>query len=141
MKTLKNENTHIIKLEKGELVMENLTKYIHDSKIGFAKIEMFGAVTNVELGYMKGEGEYDWRIFNKKGYELLSSLGSASWNNEELQIHMHGSISDSNFVTYGGHIKEMTIHGVGEVFITEISQEKMFKKKDPKSGLILWDME
>ena len=32
-------------------------------------------------------------------------------------IHMHGTIADDNYQTYGGHIKDLVVGGTLEVFV------------------------
>ncbi|MCP4337226.1 MAG: DNA-binding protein [Mycoplasma sp.] len=140
MKTIKENNTHIIKLEKGDKVIESLVNYAKENELNFCKVELFGAVSNVELGYMTGPGIYDWKTFNEGGYELLSAKGSIAWHEGKPQVHMHASISGKDFKAYGGHVKEMMIHGVGEVFLEVFLDKKMKKAFDEKSGLMLWDI-
>ncbi len=141
MKYLKNNTLHTLKLEKGDVVFEEITNYATLHGIKFAKVQMFGAVSDVTIGFLLETGEYKWKKIEKESLELLPCMGSLAWDGEKLELHMHGSFTDEDFIMYGGHIKEMKIFGVGEVYITELSNKKVSKKLDPATNLKLWDLE
>lgn len=129
MKIKKINDYYIVKLELNELVLESLKKLIIDKKIGFAKISAIGMVSDVSFGFLSN-GAYVWKTWNET-VELTSLEGSVAWDDEDKNkplIHLHGTIANEEYKVYGGHFGEAKVAGTVEVFITNISDEKIFKK-------------
>ncbi len=115
-----NNNTYLLILSKGDLVMEKLKEFHKDVGYNFCKLEAIGALKNVELGYahITNSGvNYEYKVF-EDDYELLSFNGSISLLNDQSLPHIHLAIADKNFATYGGHLKEAEVAVTFELIIT-----------------------
>lgn len=129
MQSKKFNNIHALKIVKGESILEILKSYVLKNQIGFGKIEAIGMVEKATFGFLKHE-QYVWKAWNES-VELTSLNGNISWdkdNSEMPLIHLHGTITDESYNAFGGHFKDAIVSGVVELFITELSQEKVFKK-------------
>ncbi|SET08070.1 protein of unknown function [Natronincola peptidivorans] len=88
------------------------------------------------------EGNYFNMVYSepvlKTGiFEFLNGQGIvAKSEDDKFQIHLHGTISDSDMKVYGCHILEEgnIILATMEVVITEIKDMKLAREYDEKSG-------
>lgn len=129
MKAKQFENTHIIKIQVGDSIFETVRDYVIKHQIGFAKIEAIGMVNSITIGFLEGK-DYVWKTWNEE-VEITSLLGNISWDDEDNSnplIHLHANISDRKMNSFGGHFKDGVVSGVVEMFVTELSKEKVFKK-------------
>lgn len=127
----------LIRLEKGELLVENVTKLVKDEQIGGAWISGLGAAQWAELGFYNLTSQvYEWKKFDEL-MEITSIQGNIAWDGDSPILHMHGTLSDKNMQAYGGHIKELQAGGTVEIFLHRWFQGKLTRTEDPKTGLKL----
>lgn len=122
-------NVHTIKIVKGESITKTIHDYVLSHQIGFGKIEAIGMIEKATFGFLEHD-QYVWRTWNES-VELTSLNGNISWDKDNIDIpliHLHGTITDENYTAFGGHFKDAIVSGVVELFITELSKEKVFKK-------------
>ncbi len=120
-----NNNTYLLVLSKGDLVMEKLRAFHKTVNYNFCKVEAIGALKNVELGYAhvtENGVNYEYKTF-KKDHEVLSFSGSISLLNGDSLPHVHLAISDETFATYGGHLKEAEVAVTLEIIITVYDEQ------------------
>ncbi len=125
MKKIDN-NTYLLVLKKGDLVMEKLRKFHEIVDYNFCKVEAIGALKSIELGYahVTDNGvRYSYKTF-EGDHELISFNGSISLLNGESLPHIHLAIADETFSTYGGHLKEAEVAVTLELIIT-VYEEKV----------------
>jgi uncharacterized protein len=124
----------VIRLEKGEKIMETLNLFLSERQIKGGFFQGIGGVSDAEIGYFDLEKrQYLWKVL-KSPMEVVSFMGSIS----ETGIHAHICLADSNFILHGGHLKEATVSLTLEVFLTEM--KKIRKKDDPQTGLKLMEL-
>ncbi len=119
MKKISN-NAYLLVLKKGDLVMDKLREFHKEVDYNLCKVEAIGALKNIELGYAhvtENGVNYEYKTF-KEDYELLSFNGSISLLNGNSLPHVHLSIADETFATYGGHLKEAEVAVTLEIFVT-----------------------
>lgn len=131
---------HLIRLVKGERLAENLLKFALDTKCEGAWITGIGGATEVELGFYNLDAkEYKWQTF--KGLCEITSLNGTITLGEDgkLMLHMHGTLADSEFKAFGGHIKDLVAGGTVEIFVHR-AYKPIRRKPDPQTGLNLLDL-
>lgn len=127
----------LMRLEKGELLVENLTQLIENEKIVAAWIGGLGAAAWVELGYYDlGEQTYHWKKFGEL-MEITAIQGNIAWDGSKPVIHMHGTFSGHDMQAVGGHIRELEAGGTVEIFIRGFGKEKIMRVHDTETGLKL----
>lgn len=136
MESKKYQNVHVLKLQKGEKVREMVNQYVTQHQIGFAKLEAIGMLGEVKLGYLNEQGSYDWKVFEEG--ELIAFLGNIAWSNNEVVMHAHASLGLANYQVVGGHFQEAIVTGVMELFITELSKEKIKREDSPLVSFKTW---
>jgi predicted DNA-binding protein with PD1-like motif len=130
----------LLRLEKGELLVESLTKLIKDENIRGAWVSGLGGVSWAELGfYSLDTKQYKWKKF-EQALEITSLQGNIAWSGEELVLHLHGTFSDDNLQAYGGHVKEAEVAGTCEILLHRWYKPGLERSEDEETGLKLLDL-
>ncbi|MBI2543342.1 MAG: DNA-binding protein [Candidatus Aenigmarchaeota archaeon] len=137
MKYTKSGDTYIIKLFKGEKIMEYLVKFCEVKKITSGIFHAIGAVLDAEISfYNLKTKEYQWKKFNKP-MEITGMTGNVALFEGKPLLHIHLTFSDDKMNVVGGHLKEATVGGTCEIFLTD-TKIKMEREYDEETGLKLW---
>ena len=136
----KSDDIYQVYLEKGEEVVNSLTKYCKDNNILNGQISGIGAVNNIEIGaYDSASKEYIKKIF-KEDHELITYQGNIMLLDNEPFIHAHITIGNHNMEIFGGHLFSMNVAVVGEFIIHKIDCNSKRTFND-EIGLATWDLE
>lgn len=120
MKYLKSDNKYIVRIDKGEEVIQQIKKLCAENNIKSGSINGLGATNKVKAGlFNTNTKEYMSKEFIGS-YEITSLLGNISRMNDEIYLHIHINISDENMNVYGGHLNECYISATCELIIEEI---------------------
>lgn len=139
MKAVKINNGYLVRLFRGEKIIEKLIDFskIHNIKSG--TINGIGGASSIELGYYSLETKsYLWKSFPQI-HEVLSLSGNISIVDEKPFIHIHVVISNSSFECFGGHLKEAEVGATLEVKISEFDF-RIERRTDDEIGLKLLDL-
>ena len=137
MKVQNDGYNWLVTLEIGEKLIENLTNLVKSEDIQGAWISGLGAANSAEIGFYDLESkEYKWKNLDQT-LEITSLQGNIAWDKEEPVIHLHGTFSDQNMQTFGGHIREIEAAGTVEIFIHKWYGQKLTRQVDQKTGLKL----
>lgn len=109
-------------------------------RIDGAWVSGIGAALECELGFYNLETkQYQWRTFQGP-LEILSLQGNLAKNEAgEMMFHLHGTFSDNQYQTVGGHVKDLTVGGTLELFIHR-SYQPLHRKTDKAVGLQTLDL-
>lgn len=130
----------LVRLEKGELLVENLTQLVKNEKIQGAWISGLGAAQWAELGFFDLQSkEYQWKKFDQL-MEITGIHGNVAWEGNNPMLHMHGTFSDQNMQAFGGHIKELQTGGTVEILLYRLDGNTLERKVDLETGLKLLDL-
>lgn len=131
---------YLVRLEKGEELVEQLTEFVKSNDIQAGWISGLGGVLNVRLGYYHlKRKKYVFRHV-KDVVELISLTGNIARIGDEPALHLHGVVSDRNNKAHGGHIKELIVGGTVEIKI-ETFKDPLTRKQDEEIGLPLLDLD
>lgn len=130
MKVQKTDTDIIIRLERGEAVVAQLTAFCAREGIHNAVFNGIGAVKNTEIGYYSLEKRaYFFKTF-PDDREVANMTGNVSLVDGAPFIHVHAVLSacDETLATIGGHIKECEVAVTLEIFLAPLSSavERMF---------------
>lgn len=138
MKHKKAGSTYIIRLDRGEKVIETLTRFCEKRKVRFAHFQGIGTCRRAELGFFQMEkGRYKFKKL-PGDYEITSLTGNVSPLDGKPFIHAHIVISGSDFLARGGHLKEAEVLATCEIVLCPLPAA-LVRKPDPGSGLNLWE--
>jgi|AntRauTorcE11897_2_1112592.scaffolds.fasta_scaffold15753_2 predicted DNA-binding protein with PD1-like motif len=129
---------YLVRLQKGELLIEKLTKLVKQENIKGAWLSGLGGALWAELGFYQLETkEYEWKRLEKL-LEITSLQGNVAWVDSEPMLHIHGSFSDENMQGFGGHVKELAVAGTCEVFLHMMQRDELLtRSEDSDIGLKL----
>lgn len=131
---------YVIKLRPGERLSEVIEQFAQETKIEGAWVEGLGAAKEVTLGFYDLEHrQYHWQTF--EGLRELASLtGNLALDQDgKIMLHAHGVLSDSEYKTVAGHIKDLVAGATVELFIHRM-QQPLKRKLDPAVGLQTFDL-
>lgn len=140
MKYRKNSQGYILRLEKGDKIIDTIAKFCREESIFSASILGIGAVTSVELGYYRlDKKDYDWKIFDIP-MEVVSLTGNLTTVDSQPFLHIHTVLADSEYQAIGGHLKEGTVNATLEIFMQTLSTP-ISRTLDEDIGLKLLQLE
>ena len=134
----KFKNQYVIRLDRGEEIVESVKKIADKENIKLAYLTGIGAVGKVTAGV------FDTKEKVFKGHtwegdlEVVSIGGNINTMNGETYVHFHISAADEQGNVFGGHLQEAVISGTGELVLTEIDGT-VDRKFDEEIGLNLFD--
>lgn len=128
----------LIKLEKGEELVEQVTSFSKEHKVEAGLVEGIGAVQKVELGfYSLEQRKYLTRVV--KDVEIASLTGNISLVEGVPHLHVHGVFSDKGMKAFGGHVMKAVVAATCEIVLTTLGKA-LERKEDKDVGLKLWDL-
>ncbi|MBB5183151.1 PPC domain-containing DNA-binding protein [Catenisphaera adipataccumulans] len=131
MEYKKFDSVYVVRIDRGEEVMEQLKKFAEAEAIQTAKIEGLGAADHVEMGlYDVGKQAYESHTFDQP-MEISQINGSITRAGGEPYFHLHINVCDEKQISYGGHLNACRISGTCELFVTVIDG-CVGRQKDPK---------
>ncbi|MCI0443124.1 DNA-binding protein [bacterium] len=83
MKTLIQDDTHVLALEIGEELVGSILRYSEQSKIHAASIQAIGAIRNFELGYYVLDQKQYLRKKVDEIAELIGCSGNLAMKNDK----------------------------------------------------------
>lgn len=130
----------LVRLEKGEKLVESLLEIARTENIKGAWLSGLGAAQSAELGFYDLESqEYRFQTVNKL-MEITSLQGNVAWLDGEPVLHIHGTFSDDKLQAFGGHVKELVVGGTCEVLLHRWYGEQLERQTDPATGLNLLNL-
>ena len=139
MKFQKFGNTYMVRMDKGEEVMEQLGILCKAEKITLAQVSALGAADHVVVGvYDLPNKAYHWEELDAF-MEIAGLTGSVTMMNDQPYFHLHGTFADTHNVIHGGHVKEIRIGATCEMFLTIVEGE-VTREYDPTLGINLWKL-
>ena len=128
------DKDYFIYIEKNEKVMDTLTRFCRDQAITNGKISGIGAVKEIEIGAYDTIGkEYIRKQFSDV-WELVSYEGNVTLKDGDPFVHGHVVLSNHDMKTIGGHLFEMTVAAVGELFLRKFDNDA-FREINEDVGL------
>ena len=129
-------NKYILRLEKGEEVVETLNKFIEKEDIVLGRVSGIGAVDSAEIGiFLKAKKEYKSREFTGD-MEIINLAGNISTMNDQKYLHLHIALCDEDLNMMGGHLNKAVVSVTAEIII-DLIEGKVDRKRDEEIGINL----
>jgi len=124
------------RLEHGSDLLSSIKSIVKSEGIMFGLVYAIGAVKRAKLAYYNQyEKKYEVITIDKP-MEILSCIGNVI-GGDEVIVHLHITLGDSDGKAYGGHLLEGTEVFACEVAIIELSGVRAERVYDEKTGLKL----
>ena len=110
----------VVRLDRGEEILEQLAVVAEKEKIQLASISALGATDDFTLGVFNvAEKKYYKNHFTFPA-EITALVGSLSTMDGKCYAHLHLTAADATGKAYGGHLNEARISATCEMIITLI---------------------
>lgn len=130
MEYKKFEDTYVVRLNKGEEVVEKLKELCKNENIKLAEITGLGASNLVEIGVFNvNTKEYNTKVFEGM-FEITSLVGNATRKDGDVYLHLHINFGDADGVVKGGHLVRSIISATSEIIVRKIDGEVGRKLSD-----------
>lgn len=121
------KNKILIRIDKGEELVETLKKFCIEQKITLGEIRGIGAANKIKIGLFKTASK---KYFPKEfigDYEITPLYGNISTMNGEIYLHLHINIADAHQNSFGGHLNSAmisaTFEGVIDIIDGQVDRE------------------
>lgn len=123
MEYRKFDDSYVVRLNKGEEVIESLKELCRKEDIKLAEITGLGASNLVEIGVFNvNTKEYNTKVFEGM-FEITSLVGNATRKDGEVYLHIHINFGDENGNVRGGHLVRSNISATSEIVVRKINGE------------------
>ena len=140
MEYRKFQNKIIVRMDKGEEILEKVREVAEKEKIKLADISALGAVSEFTVGVFDTEAkEYNANEF-KGSFEIVSLTGTINTMNDEFYCHLHMSAGNEKGQVFGGHLNKAIISATCEMVITLI-EGRVDRRFEEKVGLNLFQFQ
>ncbi|MBC7087974.1 MAG: DNA-binding protein [Tissierellales bacterium] len=129
-------NKFIVRLNKGEEIVQKIKDLVEKENIKLGSIIGIGAVDIATIGLFDTNTKEYHSTKLEGDFEITSLVGNISTKNGETYLHMHIALGDEEYHVYGGHLNEAFVSATCELIIEKIDGvvEREF---DENSGLNL----
>ncbi|MFH1399062.1 MAG: PPC domain-containing DNA-binding protein [Candidatus Woesearchaeota archaeon] len=117
-------NDHfIIRIDKGEEIVETLTKFCKQHSVKLGKITGVGATNKIKIGLFETAPKKYHASELTGDFEICSLTGNISTMDKEPYLHLHCTIADKNHNSFGGHLTSAYVSATFEVILEKIDGE------------------
>lgn len=136
MEYKKFDENYVVRLNKGEEVIECLKELCEKEDIKLAEITGLGASNLVEIGVFNvNTKEYNTKTFEGM-FEITSLVGNATRKEGNVYLHVHINFGDEDGNVKGGHLVQSRISATSEIIVRKI-EGKVGRKLSDEIGLNL----
>lgn len=130
------EKTWVLRFERGEEIVSALKAFCAEHGIALAAVSGIGAADRVTIGCFKtGTKEYIRKELIGD-HEITGLAGTVSTMGGRPYLHLHVTLADSDWRTFGGHLDSAVVSGTCEVVLHPI-EGRLERVYDEQVGLNL----
>lgn len=125
----------VVRLDKGDFVMESLTKLIEKENIQIGALNGLGATNYVTIGILNTQTKEIVKKTLEGDFEIGSLFGTITKKDGKPYIHAHIAIGNiGEGTSYAGHLVDAKISATAELVIDSMEGE-IGRVFDPEVGL------
>ena len=131
-------DTYVLRLDRGEEILQSLTHFCKKENIRLGSVEGLGASDHAMIGlYNVEEKQYHKQVFDG-AMEITSLLGNISEKDGEVYLHCHINLCRDDMSVIGGHLNECRISATCELFIRKLEGVVERRLDENVTGLNLY---
>ena len=111
---------HIIRIDRGEEIVEVLTGYCAEHGVVLAMVSAIGAVGSATIGYFETATKSYHSKTVQGDLEITSLVGTVTTMDGQTYLHLHITLADETLSCVGGHLNRATVSGTCEVVLLEL---------------------
>ncbi|MCR4671878.1 MAG: DNA-binding protein [Lachnospiraceae bacterium] len=116
----KINDTYVIRIDRGEEILSNLTDFCKKEHVTLATVQGIGAADHAVIGlYDVGERKYHSHFYDEP-LEITSLIGNITTKDGEVYLHLHVNMCRLDMGFIGGHLSECRISATSEIFVRTI---------------------
>lgn len=123
MKYQRFKQTIIVRMDKGEDIVEQVKNVALKENIKLASISALGAINEFTVGVFKTKEKKYYANEFKGDFEIVSLTGTINTMNNEYYSHMHLSAGNDQGQVFGGHLNKAIVSATCEMVIQIINGE------------------
>lgn len=136
MEYQKGKHAWIVRLDKGEEIVERLLVLAKQENIRLAGVNGLGAVGDVTVGvYSPETKQYRSNVF-QGDFEIVSLHGTLTTKAGEPYGHFHMSFGDGQGRVFGGHLNRAVVSATCEL-VLQVLEGTVERAMDEEIGLNL----
>ena len=113
-------NKIVVRIDRGEEILEKIKELALKENIKLASISAIGAIDELVVGvYDVAKKEYYSNEF-KGDLEIVSLLGTINTMNGDFYTHIHLSAGNEKGEVFGGHLNKAVVSGTCEMVVSLI---------------------
>lgn len=129
----------VLRVDKGEELVETLVRFCSEHGIGAASVSGIGAADRLVLGYFETAAKKYHSLEREGDHEITALSGNVATLEGRVYLHLHATVSDTACRAFGGHLSSARISGTCEVVLDPL-ESAIGRKFDPDVGLNLLDL-
>jgi predicted DNA-binding protein with PD1-like motif len=126
----------LVVLEKDEKVVAHLLRLAADKGIEGGWVNGLGSLKEVEMGYYDLPRRTYLRRKFEEDMELAGAVGNLAMHGPEPVLHLHGSISGPELISFTGHVFEARVAVTAEFLVRDFGV-RVERAEVPAVGLKL----
>ncbi len=139
MKYKRFGNTLVVRIDRGEEILEKLRELAEKESIKLASVSALGATNDFTVGvFNTAEKKYCSNEF-EGAFEIVSLTGTISTMDGAFYAHLHMSAGNEKGEVFGGHLNRAMISATCEMVVTVIDGE-VDRYHDDDVGLNLFNL-
>ena len=129
-------NTLVVRLDRGEEILEQVRVLAERERIRLAAVQALGAVNDFTVGVFNTQTKTYASNDFQGPYEIVSLTGTIDTKDGGFYTHLHMSAGDAQGRVFGGHLNRAVVSATCEMIVTCIDgqADRVF---DPEIGLNL----
>ncbi len=129
-------DTIVLRIDRGEEIIEKVREVAEKEHIRLASIEALGATDDFTVGvYDVDAKRYDSKTFTGP-HEIVSLVGTVTEKDGAFYQHLHLSAGNANCEVFGGHLNRAVVSATCEMVIRVIDGT-IDRRTDPEIGINL----
>jgi uncharacterized protein len=113
-------NKYILRIDRGEEVVATLKAFCTENRITLGSVSAIGAANRATIGLFNTKTKQYQSTELTGDFEITSLTGNISTMNGEVYLHLHATLSDDKYHTFGGHLNAAIVSGTCEFIIDAI---------------------
>ena len=123
MEYRKFSNTIVVRIDKGEEILEKIKEIALKENIKLANINALGATNDFTVGVFKTTEKKYYSNNFKGDFEIVSLTGTINTMNNEFYAHIHMSAGNDKGEVFGGHLNRAIVSATCEMVINIIERK------------------
>ena len=129
-------NKYIVRVDKGEEIVEKLTELAETEDISLANVSGIGATNKCTIGlFAVEEKKYHSKEYTGD-FEIAPLTGNISTMNGKKYLHLHINIGDKDNKSFSGHLNSAIVSATFECII-DVIEGNIDREKNEEIGLNL----